>query len=71
MMIVAVVPQVDTKVYAFLLLCAILSLSKCLGALDCCADCTLFAAGVYGLVSLVKNGIIITGSHGDERKTVI
>jgi hypothetical protein len=71
MMIVAAVPQVDTKVYAFLLLWAILSLPKCLGVLDCYEDCILFAAGVYGLVLLVKNWIIVTGSHGDERKTVI
>ena len=71
MMIVAAVPQVDTKVYALLLLWAILSLPKSLGAFDCYEDCILFAAGVYGLVLLVENWIIITGSHGDERKTVI
>lgn len=71
MMIVASAPQVDTEVHASLLLWAILSLPKCLGALDCYADCILFAAGVYGLVLLVKNWIIIAGSHGDVRKTVI
>lgn len=54
-LVAAAIPHVDKKVYVFLLPWAILSLPKCLGALDCYEDCILFAAGVYGLVLLVKN----------------
>jgi hypothetical protein len=54
-LVAAAIPQVDRKVYAFLLPWAIMGLPKCLGALDCYEDCILFAAGVYGLVLLVKN----------------
>jgi len=58
-LVAAAIPKVDRKVYVFLLPWAILSLPKCLGALDCYEDCILFAAGVYGLVLLVKNWKII------------
>ena len=61
----AAIPKVDRKVYVFLLPWAILSLPKCLGALDCYEDCILFAAGVYGLVLLVKNWKTIGGKQGD------
>jgi hypothetical protein len=54
-LVAAAIPKVDRKVYIFLLPWAILSLPKCLGALDCYEDCILFATGVYGLVLLVKN----------------
>ena len=51
----AAIPYVDRITYILLLPWAILSLPKCLGALDCYEDCILFAAGVYGLVVLIKN----------------
>lgn len=51
----AAIPRVDKKVYIVLLPWAIMGLPKCLGALGCYEDCILFAAGVYGLVLLVKN----------------
>jgi hypothetical protein len=54
-LVAAAIPHVDTKVYVFLLPWAICSLPKCLGALDCYEDCILFAAGIYGLVLLVRN----------------
>jgi len=54
-LVAAAIPHVDKKLYIMLLPWAILSLPKCLGALDCYEDCILFAAGVYGLVLLVKN----------------
>ena len=54
-LVVAAIPRVDKKVYVLLLPWAILSLPKCLGALDCYEDCILFASGVYGLVLLVRN----------------
>jgi hypothetical protein len=65
-LVAAAIPQVDRKVYAFLLPWAIMGLPKCLGALDCYEDCILFAAGVYGLVLLVKNWKIIGGRYRDE-----
>jgi hypothetical protein len=65
-LVAAAIPQVDRKVYAFLLLWAIMGLPKCLGALDCYEDCILFAAGVYGLVLLVKNWKIIGRRYRDE-----
>ena len=61
----AAIPHVDKKVYVLLLPWAILSLPKCLGALDCYEDCILFAAGVYGLVLLVKNWKTIGGRQRD------
>ena len=65
-LVAAAIPQVDRKVYAFLLPWAIMGLPKCLGALDCYEDCILFAAGVYGLVLLVKNWKIIGRRYRDE-----
>ena len=58
-LVTAAIPKVDKKVYILLLPWAILSLPKCLGALDCYEDCILFVAGVYGLILLVKNWKII------------
>jgi len=60
-LVAAAIPTVDRKVYVLLLPWAILSLPKCLGALDCYEDCILFASGVYGLVLLVKNWKTIGG----------
>ena len=54
-LVAAAIPTIDRKVYVFLLPWAIISLPKCLGALDCYEDCILFASGVYGLVLLVRN----------------
>lgn len=65
-LVAAAIPHVDKKVYAFLLPWAIMSLPKCLGALDCYEDCILFAAGVYGLVLLVKNWKPIGARQRDE-----
>jgi len=65
-LVAAAIPHVDRKVYAFLLPWAILSLPKCLGAFNCYEDCILFAAGVYGLVMLVRNWKVIGRSHSYE-----
>ncbi len=54
-MVSAAIPKVDRKLYILLLLWALAGLPKCLGALDCYEDCILFAAGVYGLILLIKN----------------
>jgi hypothetical protein len=54
-MIAAAAPKVDRKLYILLLPWALAGLPKCLGALDCYEDCILFAAGVYGLILLVKD----------------
>lgn len=54
-LVAAAAPKVDKKVFAFLLPWALLGLPKCLGALDCYEDCILFAAGVYGLIVLIKD----------------
>ena len=54
-LVAAAVPSVDRKVLIALLPWGLLGLPKCFGALDCYEDCVLFAAGVYGLVVLVKN----------------
>jgi hypothetical protein len=64
-LVAAAIPHVDKKVYILLLPWAILSLPKCLGALDCHEDCMLFAAGVYGLALLIKNWKIIGGKQGN------
>jgi len=32
-----------------------MGLPKCFGVLDCYEDCTLFVAGVYGLIVLIRN----------------
>jgi len=34
---------------------ALMGLPKCFGVLDCYEDCTLFVAGVYGLIVLIRN----------------
>jgi len=54
-LVAAAMPRVDRKVYVFLLPWALMGLPKCLGALDCHEDCILFAAGVYGLIVLIKS----------------
>ena len=54
-LVAAATPNVDKKVFIALLPWALLGLPKCLGALDCYEDCILFAAGVYGLIMLVRN----------------
>jgi hypothetical protein len=64
-LVAAAIPKVDKKVYVLLLPWAILSLPKCLGALDCYEDCILFAVGIYGLVLLVKNWKTIGGRQID------
>lgn len=54
-LVAAAVPNVDKKVYVCLLPWALMALPKCFGALDCYEDCVLFAAGVYGLIVLIKS----------------
>ena len=54
-MAAAAAPKVDRKLYILLLPWALAGLPKCLGALDCYEDCILFAAGVYGLILLIKD----------------
>ena len=58
-LVAAAIPKVDKKVYVLLLLWALMSLPKCLGALECHEDCILFGAGVYGLVMLIKHWKVI------------
>lgn len=62
-LVTAAIPKVDKKVYILLLPWALTSLPKCLGALECYEDCILFAAGVYGLIMLVKNWHVIGESR--------
>jgi len=54
-LLAAATPKVDKKAYILLLIWALPSVGKCLGALDLQEDCVLFVAGVYGLIMLVKN----------------
>ena len=54
-LVAAAVPQVDRKVFVALLPWALLGLPKCFGALACYEDWGLFAAGVYGLIRLIRN----------------
>jgi len=54
-LVAAAVPSADRKVLIALLPWGLLALPKCFGALDCYEDCALFAAGVYGLIVLIKN----------------
>ena len=54
-LVAAAAPKVDKKLFVALLPWALMGLPKCLGALDCYEDCILFAAGVYGLVVLIRN----------------
>ena len=51
----AAAPNVDRKVFIMLLPWALMGLPKCFGALDCYEDSILFAAGLYGLVELIRN----------------
>jgi hypothetical protein len=53
--VAAAEPKVDRKLFILLLPWALAGLPKCLGALDCYEDCILFAAGVYGLILLIKD----------------
>ena len=54
--VVAAIPHVEKRVYVLLLPWAILSLPEYLGAFDCYEFCALIAAGVCGLVLLIKKG---------------
>ena len=54
-LVAAAAPNADKKVFILLLPWALMGLPKCFGALDCYEDCILFAAGVYGLVELIRN----------------
>jgi hypothetical protein len=54
-LVAAAAPNVDKKVFVFLLPWALMGLPKCFGGLDCYEDCILFAAGVYGLIELIRN----------------
>ena len=54
-LVAAAAPSVDRKVFVLLLPWALFGLPKCFGALDCYEDCILFAAGVYGLVELIRD----------------
>ncbi|MGC9516402.1 MAG: DUF6064 family protein [Methanomicrobiales archaeon] len=56
----AAIPDVDKKVYIFLLPWALISLPKCFGVYSCFEDCILFFAGLYGLIILIKNWKNIT-----------
>lgn len=58
-LVAAAAPKVDKKVFVALLPWALMGLPKCLGALDCYEDCILFAAGVYGLVVLIRNWKVV------------
>jgi hypothetical protein len=58
-LVAAAAPNVDRKLFIALLPWGLLGLPKCFGALDCYEDCALFAAGVYGLIVLVKNWRLI------------
>ncbi len=53
-LVVAAIPRADKRILVFLLPWALLGLPKCLGAADCREDCILFAAGVYGLIMLIR-----------------
>ena len=53
-LVAAAAPRVDRKVFVVLLPWALMGLPKCFGALDCYEDCILFAAGVYGLIELIR-----------------
>jgi hypothetical protein len=54
-LIAAAAPNADTKVFVLLLPWALMGLPKCFGVLDCYEDCILFAAGVYGLIELIRS----------------
>jgi len=48
-------PEVDKKVYILLLVWALPSVGKCLGALDLYEDCIVFWVGIYALIMLIRN----------------
>jgi len=54
-LVVAAIPRADKRTLVFLLPWALLGLPKCLGASGCYEDCVLFAAGVYGLIMLIRH----------------
>jgi hypothetical protein len=66
-LVAAAAPKVDKKVFALLLPWALMALPKCFGALDCYEDCVLFAAGVYGLVELIRTWKVQPSEAGRER----
>jgi hypothetical protein len=68
-MIAASAPNVDRKIFALLLPWALAGLPKCFGALDCYEDCILFAAGVYGLIMLVREWRAISTAAQHAAKT--
>jgi hypothetical protein len=53
-LLTASLPRIDIKVYILLLVWAALGLPKVVGLFDVREDTILFAAGVYGLVLLIK-----------------
>ncbi|KPJ61586.1 MAG: hypothetical protein AMJ46_00310 [Latescibacteria bacterium DG_63] len=59
-MVSAAIPKVDRKLYVLLLPWALTGLPKCLGACNCYEDCILFAAGIYGLILLIRNWKVIS-----------
>ncbi len=65
-LVAAAIPKVDKKVYILLLPWALVSVGKCLGALECYEDCVLFGAGVYGLIILIKNWKVIGKNQRGE-----
>lgn len=65
-MVTAVIPKVDKKIYVLLLPWALLSLPKCFGVYECYEDCILVAAGVYGLIMLVKNWKVIRKDRRED-----
>ena len=65
-MVAAAIPKVDKKVYVLLLPWALLSLPKCFGVYQCYEDCILVAAGVYGLIMLIKNWKVIRKGHRED-----
>ena len=54
-LVAAAAPHADRTVFIALLPWALLGLPKCLGALNCTEDCILVAAGVYGLIVLIRS----------------
>jgi hypothetical protein len=66
-LVAAAAPKVDKKVFVLLLPWALMALPKCIGALDCYEDCLLFAAGVYGLVELIRTWRIREVEARDEQ----
>ena len=65
-LLAAATPKVDKKAYILLLIWALPSVGKCLGALGLYEDCVVFVAGVYSSIMLVKNRKVI-GKDGREK----